>query len=81
MSTQQITFSVPGMSCGHCVAAIEGELGNIAAVASASADLDSKIVTITGDGLDTEALIAAIDEAGYEAELVGADAGSSAQHE
>lgn len=81
MSTEQITFSVPGMSCGHCVSAIEGELGNIAAVTSASANLDTKIVTVVGAGLDTEALIAAIDEAGYEAELVAADAGSSAQHE
>lgn len=81
MSTEQITFSVPGMTCGHCVAAVEGELGNLDAVAGASADLDTKIVTVTGTGLDTDALIAAIDEAGYEAALIGVGTSGGSQDE
>lgn len=59
-------FSVPGMHCGHCEAAVTRELEAVAGVESVDIDLDSKRVTITGHGLDDEALRAAIDEAGYD---------------
>jgi copper chaperone len=61
-------FRVPGMSCGHCVAAVEGELSAVAGVESASADLETKLVTVRGSALDDASLRAAIAEAGYEAE-------------
>jgi len=60
------TYSVPGMHCGHCKAAVTHELEAVAGVESVDVDLDSKHVTITGHGLDDAALRAAIDEAGYE---------------
>ena len=59
-------YSVPGMHCGHCKAAVTRELEAVAGVESVDVDLDSKQVTITGHGLDDRALRAAIDEAGYE---------------
>jgi copper chaperone len=62
-----ITFSVPGMTCGHCVAAVSGELAKVAGVVDVRVDLDSKAVVVTGDGLDPSALAAAVDEAGFEA--------------
>jgi copper chaperone len=62
----ELTFSVPGMTCGHCEAAVKGEVGKVAGVAGVSVDLDTKIVTVDGDGLDREAIVAAIDEAGFE---------------
>jgi copper chaperone CopZ len=62
-----ITFSVPGMTCGHCVAAVSGELAKVAGVVDVRVDLDSKTVVVTGDGLDPSALAAAVDEAGFEA--------------
>ena len=65
MST--LTFTVPGMTCGHCEAAAKGEVGKVAGVVDVAVDLSSKIVTVSGDALDTAALVAAIDEAGFEA--------------
>jgi copper chaperone CopZ len=59
---------VPGMYCAHCVDAVEGELKAVAGVESASADLETKLVTVRGSALDDASLRAAIAEAGYEAE-------------
>jgi copper chaperone CopZ len=59
---------VPGISCAHCVDAVEGELKAVAGVESASADLETKLVTVRGSALDDASLHAAIAEAGYEAE-------------
>jgi copper chaperone len=64
---ETITYSVPGMSCGHCRAAIAAEVSACTGVRSVEADLDTKLVRISGEGLDDAALVAAIDEAGYEA--------------
>ena len=63
----EITYSVPGMSCGHCRAAITAEVSAVPGVRRVDVDLDAKLVAIGGDDLDDAALVAAIDEAGYEA--------------
>jgi copper chaperone CopZ len=65
--TETATYSVPGMSCGHCRAAIISEVSTVPGVDTIDVDLDAKIVTVSGCSLDDAALIAAIDEAGYEA--------------
>jgi copper chaperone len=62
----ELTFTVPGMTCGHCEAAVASEVGKVSGVASVAVDLGTKIVTVTGDGIDRAAIAAAIDEAGYE---------------
>jgi copper chaperone CopZ len=64
---ETMTYSVPGMSCDHCKHAVSSELGAVAGVAGVEVDLDTKLVTVTGEGLDDQALRAAIEEAGYEA--------------
>jgi copper chaperone len=64
---ETITYSVPGISCGHCRAAITAEVSAVGGVDSVDVDLDTKLVRITGENLDDSALVAAIDEAGYEA--------------
>ena len=61
------TYTVPNMSCGHCKAAVTQELSALAGVHSVDVDLDTKLVTVTGEQLDDETLRAAIEEAGYEA--------------
>ena len=61
----EITYTVSGMSCGHCKAAVEEEVARIQGVAFVNADLDSKLVVVRGDGLEDEAVRGAIDEAGY----------------
>jgi copper chaperone CopZ len=62
-----ITYSVPGMSCGHCRAAITAEVAALPGVESVEVDLGAKRVAISGENLDDAALVGAIDEAGYEA--------------
>ena len=62
-----MTYSVPGMHCAHCKAAVTEELEAVAGVESVDVDLDGKRVTVSGRGLEDAALRAAIDEAGYEA--------------
>ena len=64
---ETITYSVPGMSCGHCRAAITAEVGAVPGVQQVEVDLDTKLVAISGENLDDATLVAAIDEAGYEA--------------
>ena len=61
-----ITYSVPDVSCDHCRAAITNEVGPLPGVESVQVDLEAKTVTVTGDQLDEQAIVAAIDEAGYE---------------
>jgi len=61
----ELTFTVPGISCGHCAAAIKAEVGKIPGVTRVDVDLDTKAVTV-GGALDRDAVVAAIDEAGYE---------------
>jgi copper chaperone len=62
----ETTYSVPGIHCAHCEAALTRELEAVEGVESVAVDLDGKHVTVTGQGLDDAALRAAIDEAGYE---------------
>ena len=61
-----IAFTVPGMTCGHCEAAVKGEIGKLAGIASVDVNLDTKAVVVTGDALDRDAIFAAVDEAGFE---------------
>ena len=65
--TETVTYSVPGVSCGHCQTAITAEVTGVRGVDSVDVDLDTKLVRISGENLDDAALIAAIDEAGYDA--------------
>ena len=63
---QTLTYSVPGISCGHCRVAITGEVTQVDGVNNVSVDLESKVVTVTGAGVDDAAVRDAIDEAGYD---------------
>ncbi len=65
-TTTQLTYTVPGMSCGHCRAAITAEVEKVAGVSDVDVDLDAKRVTVAGAGLDDAAIRTAIDEAGYD---------------
>lgn len=59
-------YTVPGMTCGHCEAAVKQEILALPGVASVVVDLDSKRVEVIGSGLDDAAIREAIEEAGYE---------------
>lgn len=43
------TVKVPGISCGHCVATIEREVGDLTGVDSVKAEQGSRQVTISWD--------------------------------
>jgi copper chaperone CopZ len=43
------TVNVPRISCGHCVATIEREVGELAGVASVQGDPTTRRVTISWD--------------------------------
>lgn len=60
-------YTVPGMHCGHCKAAVTQEVSQVGGVELVEVDLETKLVVVRGEGLDDEALRATIDEAGYEA--------------
>lgn len=64
---KELVYTVPGMSCEHCIAAVRGQLERISGVETIEADLATKRVVVRGEGLQDAALRAAIDEAGYEA--------------
>lgn len=59
------TYDVPGISCDHCKAAIEKEVGGLAEVTAVTVDVGAKSVTVVGEASD-EAVRAAIDDAGYD---------------
>lgn len=61
------TYLVPGMTCEHCRTAITEEVDRIAGVEAVQIDLEAKLVRVSGTGVDAAAVVAAIDEAGYDA--------------
>ena len=64
------TYTVQGMTCGHCVNAVTDEVGRIGGVRNVAVDLDSGLVTVTSEQPVAEDDIReAVVEAGYE--LVG----------
>ena len=64
------TYTVNGMTCGHCVNAVSTEVGRIPGVSDVQVDLASGSVTLTSQQpVDHAAVRAAVDEAGYQ--LVG----------
>jgi copper chaperone len=61
------TYTVTGMTCGHCVASVTEEISEIDGVTDVAVDLPTGAVTVTSskplDGADVRA---AVEEAGYQ---------------
>jgi copper chaperone len=64
---EQLTYTVPGLSCGHCTAAVTEEVTEVDGVEGVDVDLETKLVVVRGEGVSDEDVRAAIREAGYEA--------------
>ena len=62
----ETTYEVTGMTCGHCKAAVEQEVGAVPGVTGVDVDLDTGRVVVHGQA-DDAAVRAAIEEAGYAA--------------
>ncbi len=60
------TYTVTGMTCGHCVASVTEEITEIDGVSDVAVDLPTGVVTVTSDRpLDEAQVRAAVEEAGY----------------
>ena len=70
MTQDHLTYRVDGMSCEHCRTAVTGEVSQVAGVRSVDVDLETKLVRVEGAGMDAADVVAAIDEAGYDAVAV-----------
>ncbi len=65
--SQTATYTVTGMTCGHCVASVTEEVQEIPGVEHVDVVLDTGAVTITSaDPIDAAAVKAAVEEAGYQ---------------
>lgn len=60
-------YLTPGISTGHCQAAIIEELAHLDGIDSVAVDLEARLVVVTAAQIDDAAVIAAVDLAGYEA--------------
>ena len=66
MSTTN-TWTVTGMTCGHCVASVTEEVSEIDGVEDVAVDLATGAVTVTSTTpLEDDAVRAAVEEAGYQ---------------
>ena len=63
----ETTYSVTGMTCDHCVRAVQSEVGRVPGVASVEVDLAAGKVMVQSEApVDPMAVRAAVEEAGFE---------------
>ena len=66
---ETVNLDVKGMHCEKCVARVKEALEGVEGVTKAAVDLASDSAVAEGRGLDTAAMIAAIEACGFEAAL------------
>ena len=64
-----IELKVEGMTCDHCVNAVTNAITAVDGVSAADVRLDEHAATVEGDGFDVAAIVAAIEEEGYDASV------------
>jgi len=64
--TSEKTYTVTGMTCGHCELSVREEVEELAGVESARADHTSDTLVVHGNDVDDEAVRSAVAQAGYE---------------
>ena len=65
-----MVLKIQGMSCGHCVMAVNKALGKVPGVTHVAVDLPAGKAVVQG-GASAEALLKAVTQAGYKAEMQG----------
>lgn len=65
---EKVTLNVEGMSCGHCVKAVEGSVGGLNGVSSVKVDLENKKVEVEFNQADVtlDKIKETIDDQGYD---------------
>ncbi len=64
-SSTTMTYTVTGMTCGHCVASVTEEVTTVPGATDVHVDLAAGLLSVTGDAAP-DAVRAAVEEAGYE---------------
>ena len=64
-TTDERVYTVQGMTCGHCRAAVIEEVEHVAGVARVEVELETGRVTVHGEHVSDEAVAQAVGEAGY----------------
>ena len=59
------TYTVHGMTCNHCKKNVEKAIGTVKGVTSVTVDLQSGIATVTGDGINDDAIKEAVESIGF----------------
>ena len=60
------TYTVQGMTCGHCVSSVTEEVSELPGVQDVQVDLDSGRLTVTADApVGADQVRSAVEEAGY----------------
>lgn len=61
------TYTVTGMTCGHCASSVSEEVGAIDGVTGVAVDVPTGRVTVTSETeIGAEPVRAAVEEAGYQ---------------
>ena len=61
------TYTVTGMTCGHCVSSVTEEVTELPGVTEVAVDLESGSLTVTSDQpLGEDVVRSAVEEAGYQ---------------
>lgn len=64
--TTTSTYTVTGMTCGHCASSVREEVGALDGVSAVAVDVPTGLVTVTSAvPVDAAAVRAAVEEAGY----------------
>lgn len=65
---EKVTLLVQGMSCGHCVKAVESSVGELKGVSNVDVHLESGKVDVeyNADAVTLETIKETIDDQGYE---------------
>ena len=66
----EIVLKIDGMTCGGCVSSVRKVLMSVPSVKTVDVDLAAGRATVSADGpVDSAALISAVEDAGYGAEI------------
>ncbi len=65
---EKVTLNVQGMSCGHCVKAVEGSVGELEGVSNVTVHLENGTVDVeyNAEAVTLETIKETIDDQGYD---------------
>ncbi len=61
----QRTYTVSGMTCGHCEMSVREEVSDVAGVTAVEVSHETGSLSVSGEGFSDDAVRAAVEEAGY----------------